>query len=87
VPYMEPPPWYFPTRQALGAALLAAGRAGHAETVYRADLEHHPKNGWSLYGLAASLRAQRKSAEAEWAQQGFAAAWARADVDLHASRF
>ena len=87
VAYMEPPPWYFPTRQALGAVLLEAGRAADAEKVYRADLEHHPRNGWSLYGLAASLRAQGKRADADWAQKGFAAAWARADVELHASRF
>ena len=55
--------------------------------VYRADLERYPRNGWSLYGLAASLRAQHQRAKAEWAQQGFTAAWARADVPLHASRF
>jgi tetratricopeptide (TPR) repeat protein len=87
LPYMEPPPWYFPTRQALGAVLLEAGRAKQAESVYRADLERYPSNGWSLHGLAASLRAQREAAEAERAQQRFAAAWARADVTLHASRF
>src|SRR5262249_21637162 len=85
LPYMEPPPWYFPTRQALGAVLLEAGRAKQAEAVYRADLEHYPHNGWSLYGLAASLRAQHRRAEADWAQQGFTEAWARADVPLHAS--
>ncbi len=85
--YMEPPPWYFPTRQALGAVLLDAGRAAEAEAVYRADLERYPRNGWSLYGLAASLRAQRKRGEADWAQKGFETAWARADVPLRASRF
>ena len=85
--YMEPPPWYFPTRQALGAVLLGAGRAAEAEAVYRADLEHHPKNGWSLYGLARSLRSQGESSEADWAERGFRNAWARADVELPASRF
>jgi tetratricopeptide (TPR) repeat protein len=85
--YMEPPPWYFPTRQALGAVLLDAGRAGEAEAVYRRDLEQHPGNGWSLYGLARSLDAQGKKADARWADQGFRNAWARADVELRASRF
>jgi predicted Zn-dependent protease len=84
---MEPPPWYFPTRQALGAVLLAAGRAAEAEAVHREDLRRHPKNGWSLFGLAESLRAQRKRAEAAWAEKGYRSAWARADVKLAASRF
>jgi tetratricopeptide (TPR) repeat protein len=88
IPYMEPPPWYFPTRQALGAVLLDAGRAADAEAVYRKDLEQYPANGWSLFGLAQSLRAQPgKEAETAWAAGGFEAAWAQADVELTASRF
>jgi tetratricopeptide (TPR) repeat protein len=85
--YMEPPPWYFPTRQALGAVLLDAGRADEAAEVYRKDLDQYPRNGWSLFGLSQSLRATGRDAEAEWAEQGFRAAWARADVELAASRF
>ena len=85
--YMEPPPWYFPTRQALGAVMLDAGRAVEAEQVYRKDLDQYPSNGWSLYGLAQSLRAQQRNAEADWVQQGYENAWARADVALTASRF
>jgi tetratricopeptide (TPR) repeat protein len=85
--YMEPPPWYFPTRQALGAVLLEAERAEEAAEVYRKDLEQYPRNGWSLYGLALSLRATGRDAEAAWAEQGFRTAWARADVQLTASRF
>jgi tetratricopeptide (TPR) repeat protein len=85
--YMEPPPWYFPTRQALGAALLDAGRPAEAEAVYRADLERNPHNGWSLFGLARSLERQGKSDEANWTQEGFRNAWAQADISLAASRF
>jgi tetratricopeptide (TPR) repeat protein len=85
--YMEPPPFYFPTRQALGAVLLQAGRASAAEAVYRRDLDEWPKNGWSLFGLSQALLAQQKIDEAAWTQQGFARAWARADVTLEASRF
>ena len=85
--YMEPPPFYFPTRQALGAVLLQAGRAKQAEAVYRRDLDEWPKNGWSLFGLSQALLAQKKTDEAAWTQQGFARAWARADVKLEASRF
>ena len=85
--YMEPPPWYFPERQALGAVLLRAGRPKQAETVYREDLARNPGNGWALYGLAESLRAQKKSREANAADATFREAWTRADVKLTASRF
>jgi hypothetical protein len=67
--------------------LLEAGRAAEAEKVYRADLAQYPANGWSLYGLARSLEAQDRDAETTWAHQGFRNAWARADVELTASRF
>jgi len=86
LPYTEPPPWYYPVRQSLGAVLLAAGRAAEAEAVYRKDLEQNPENGWSLYGLARSLHTQRKVAEATAVEQRFQKAWARADVKLSASR-
>jgi tetratricopeptide (TPR) repeat protein len=85
--YMEPPPFYFPVRQALGAVLLDAERGAEAEKVYREDLDEWPKNGWSLYGLSQSLAAQKKSDEATWTQQGFERAWASADVEINASRF
>jgi len=85
--YDEPPPWYYPVRQSLGAVLLAAGRAQQAEAVYREDLKRNPENGWSLFGLAQALRTQSKTAEASAVDKRFRRAWARADVQLLASRF
>jgi tetratricopeptide (TPR) repeat protein len=85
--FTEPPPWYFPVRQALGAVLLQAGRPRDAEQVYREDLRRNPGNGWSLFGLAQSLRAQGKTAEAGPIEASFGRAWAQADVVLTASRF
>jgi tetratricopeptide (TPR) repeat protein len=85
--YQEPPPWYYPVRQSLGAVLLKAGRAEEAEAVYREDLKRNPENGWSLYGLTQSLQAQKKKEEAAEAEQRFRKVWARADVKLTASRF
>ncbi len=85
--YTEPPPWFMPTRQALGAVLLQAGRAADAEAVYREDLEQHPKNGWALYGLAQALHGQGKAEQAALVENGFAQAWKHADVKLSASRF
>jgi len=85
--FTEPPPWYFPVRQSLGAVLLQAGRAPEAEAVYRDDLRRNPDNGWSLFGLAQSLRAQNRAAEAAAIDERFRRAWSRADVTLTASRF
>jgi len=85
--YFEPPRWYYPMRHSLGAALLKAGRNAEAEAVYREDLKRFPENGWSLFGLAAALKAQGKSAEAAAVDQRFAKAWAGADVKLVASRY
>ena len=85
--YEEPPPWYFPVRQSLGAVLLAAGLTTDAERVYRDDLRVNPGNGWALYGLVKSLRAQKKEKEASAVERRFRKAWARADVKLTASRF
>ena len=85
--FTEPPPWHYPVRQSLGAVLLQAGRAAEAEAVYREDLRGNPENGWSLFGLAQSLRAQGKTTDAAAVDARFRRAWARADVQLTASRF
>jgi tetratricopeptide (TPR) repeat protein len=80
--YDEPPAWYMPLRQRLGAVLLAAGRAKEAEKIFRSDLVHRPENGWSLHGLAQSLRAQNRKKEADQVQERFEKAWKTADVKL-----
>ena len=86
IPYDEPPGWHAPTRQTLGALLLEAGKPSEAETVYREELQRNPDNGWSLYGLAQSLRAQKREADAREVDARFAKAWQNADVKLTASR-
>jgi tetratricopeptide (TPR) repeat protein len=83
--YAEPPEWYMPIRQRLGAVLLNAGRPGQAEKVFREDLVHRPENGWSLHGLAQSLRAQKKTRDASAVEARFKKAWARADVEVAAA--
>ena len=75
-----------PARQRLGAYLLAAGRANEAAQAYREDLAKFPENGWSLFGLATALDAQKSpEAAAVWAR--FQKTWARADVKLTSSVF
>ncbi|MEP0912579.1 hypothetical protein NDI45_16845 [Leptolyngbya sp. GB1-A1] len=80
--YTEPASWYAPVRQTLGSVLLQANRPTEAEQVYRADLAIYPENGWSLYGLAQSLRAQGKEQEAQQVQARFEQAWQYADTSI-----
>jgi tetratricopeptide (TPR) repeat protein len=85
--YGEPPDWFYPVRHNLGALLLDAGRPRAAEKVYREDLARFPDNGWSLFGLAQSLRATGKNQEADEVQRRFDIAWQHADIEITASRF
>jgi tetratricopeptide (TPR) repeat protein len=85
--YTEPSEWQSSPRLVLGAILLEAGRAAEAETVYWEDLRRNRNNGWALYGLLQTLRAQKKDDQAALIEARFKKAWARADVALNASRF
>ncbi|MEO5567677.1 MAG: hypothetical protein ABIR92_04255, partial [Gemmatimonadaceae bacterium] len=85
--YDEPEPLPFMSSDFLGAALLDAGRAAEAVTVYEAALVARPTNGWSLYGLERALRAAGRPADATAARARLEKAWARSDVSLSASRF
>lgn len=80
LPYMEPPYWFFPNRQLLGHALLQRGQAAEAEAVFTRDLAKVPDNGWSLHGLAASLKHQGRHDEAARVRQKLARAWERTDT-------
>jgi tetratricopeptide (TPR) repeat protein len=80
--YGEPPEWFYPIRESLGAALLLNGQADRAEVVFRADLQQYPRNPRSLFGLMKSLEAQKKSADVDEIRRGFEAAWKNADVPL-----
>ena len=80
--YGEPPEWFYPVRESLGATLLLHGEAKQAETVFRTDLEQYPRNPRSLFGLWKSLEAQKKIADAQWVRKEFEAAWKDSDVAL-----
>jgi predicted Zn-dependent protease len=71
--YDEPPDWWNPVRETLGAALLRAGRAADAERVFRDDLARNRNNPRALYGLAQALKAQKKDASKTTA--AFKTAW------------
>lgn len=84
--YDEPPAWMIPVRHSLGAVLMKAKRFAEAEQVYRDDLVRLPDNGWSLFGLAESLREQKKSDdEATATKAKFQKTWAKADTKITTS--
>jgi tetratricopeptide (TPR) repeat protein len=80
--YDEPPDWFYPVRESLGAALLRNGDAAGAEVVFREGLAQSPNNGRMLFGLRESLKAQQKTAAAAWVERELAVAWKNADVKL-----
>ena len=83
--YDEPPGWILPVRHALGATLIQAGRFGAAEEVYHEDLKRLPENGWSLFGLARSLKLQNMPKEAEEFEARFKKVWRNADTQITSS--
>ena len=75
ISYMEPPWWYFPVNQSLGAALYRAGRYDEARQAFTAALAKYPGNGWALYGLAASEQKLGRRAQAAAATAALNRAW------------
>lgn len=73
--YNEPEDWFFPVRESLGGALLMNGDAAGAEKVFREDLDRHPRNPRSLFGLEESLKAQKRDYDAAFVQKRFQASW------------
>lgn len=80
--YHEPPAFYYPTRESLGAALFAAGRHADAERVFREDLSRNPASGRALFGVWQALQTRRPGPEAEQARRAFVTAWSHSDVRL-----
>lgn len=77
--YNEPPDWYYTTRESLGYALLAQGKALDAERVFTQDLNENRLSGRSLNGLKLSLEAQKKPVSVEL-EQKLATAWRNSTV-------
>jgi predicted Zn-dependent protease len=84
--YIEPPDWYAPVRESLGATLFDGGDYAAAANIFRADLVRNPHNPRSLFGLAESLRKQGRDAPAAQARTEFGAAWKNADAPLTMGR-
>jgi tetratricopeptide (TPR) repeat protein len=80
--YSEPEDWFFPVRESLGAALLMNNDAAGAEKIFREDLDRHPRNPRSLFGLEQALKAQNRDYDAGFVQKQFRASWKGGNVQL-----
>ena len=75
LPYMEPPYWYYPVRQSLGALLVLRGETQRARAVFGQSLARSPNNAWALYGLAEAYAREGRRREARAVMRRFERAW------------
>jgi tetratricopeptide (TPR) repeat protein len=80
--YSEPPAFWYPVRESLGAAYFRAGRYGDAERAFRADLARNAENPRSLFGLSETLAREGRAVDASATRERFDRAWAFADTVL-----
>jgi tetratricopeptide (TPR) repeat protein len=73
--YGEPPDWFFPVRESLGATLLMNGDAPGAERVFREDLDRNLRNPRSLWGLHQALLQEKREYDAGFIQKQFESSW------------
>ena len=86
LPYSEPPHWYYPVRQSLGAVLLRQGKLEAAEDAFRATLAQARNNGWALFGLGEVYRRMGRNEAAAEVMQRFDSAWAGEGKTIDLSR-
>ncbi|SDI96920.1 tetratricopeptide repeat protein [Alloyangia pacifica] len=75
ISYMEPPYWYYPVSQTLGAVRLQAGDFDGAQEAFDAALTSHPGNAWALWGLAEIARRDGAQDAEQKATARFDRAW------------
>jgi tetratricopeptide (TPR) repeat protein len=73
--YMEPPFWYYPVRQSLGAVRLRQGRLDEAEKAFRDSLGRVRNNGWALAGLSEVYRRKGDTKAEKVARQAYSRTW------------
>lgn len=86
VPYTEPPYWYYPVTQSLGAAYYAAGQFAEARDAFRAALVEAPNSGPALFGLARTERRLGNRLEAQAAEAALGKVWMGEDGWLRMDR-
>lgn len=75
MPYFEPPYWYYPARQTLGAMVLRGGDPERAERIFLDTLVKSPNNAYAYYGLAEAFGAQGDRRGKRLARSLYKEAW------------
>lgn len=75
LPYMEPPYWYYPVRQSLGAVYLRQGKIDAARAVLRESLARVRHNGWALAALVEVERRGGDKRDEAAALEAYRRAW------------
>jgi tetratricopeptide (TPR) repeat protein len=75
MPYSEPPTWFYPVRESLGALLLKRGDIAGAETTFSEGLRLSPHDPRLLLGLSEAQRAAGHIADADRTRKEFVALW------------
>ena len=73
--YMEPPYWYYPVRQSLGAIKLRQGKLDEAEKAFRDSLARVRNNGWVLSALVETYDKKKDKKAKEATQAAFKRTW------------
>lgn len=80
--YAEPPQYARPESEALGQALIRAGKYSEAREAFSKELHERPKTGFALYGIALAWDREGNNTETTKAYREFLDAWRNADRDL-----
>ena len=86
IPYNEPPFWYYPVSQSLGAAYFKAGRLAEARTAFKAALFDAPNSALALYGLMKTEQRLGHRQEYLAAKQAFDRSWLGEEIWLDIGR-
>jgi len=73
--YTEPPYWYYPVRQSLGAIRLRQGRLDDAEKAFRDSLARVRSDGWVLAALAEIYERKGDAKARDATRAAFKRAW------------
>ena len=80
--YSEPPEFWLPVGEPLGAAYFRAGRYVDAEKRFRATLAAYRDDPRALFGLARTLEREGRTDDARAVDARYMTAWRQADVPL-----
>ena len=65
--------------------MLDGGQFAEAKKTFEEDLQAHPHNGWSIYGLYRAAKGLKQTKEAEEYLKRYKIAWKDADFDTTSS--